>query len=177
MRQTSAAIAAFCAACFVTAVASLAGAQTPSGATAQLKDAKGQAVGSATLTETPRGVLVSVQLTKAPQGEHAFHIHMTGKCEPPAFESAGGHFNPASAEHGFLAPKGAHAGDLPNVHVPASGALTFEFLAAGVTLGSGANSLLDADGSALVMHAKPDDYKSQPSGAAGDRVACGVVTK
>jgi superoxide dismutase, Cu-Zn family len=151
--------------------------QAQATARADIKDAKGQSIGRAELTDTPHGVLVKVTLDKAPAGEHAFHIHTTGKCDAPTFETAGGHFNPSGAEHGFMAAKGPHAGDLPNIHVPASGALSFEFVAAGATLGAGANSLFDADGAAIVMHAKPDDYKSQPSGAAGDRVACGIVTK
>lgn len=177
MRQTSAALAALFAVGLMSTAATVHTQQPPAAATAEIKDAKGQTVGRAQLTDTPHGVLVKVTLDKAPAGEHAFHIHTTGKCEAPTFETAGGHFNPSGAEHGFMAAKGPHAGDLPNVHVPSSGALSFEFVAAGTTLGSGANSLLDADGSALVMHAKPDDYKSQPSGAAGDRVACGVITK
>lgn len=157
-------------------------AQTASGgaqgltAKADLKDAKGRSIGQAQLSESPNGVLVRVSLKGAPAGEHAFHIHETGKCEPP-FKTAGGHFNPAKKQHGFLNPQGAHGGDLPNINVPSSGQLDFEFFAHGVTLGAGSNSLLDQDGSALVLHAKPDDYRSDPAGNAGDRVACGVVQK
>lgn len=145
-------------------------------AKAELKSAEGQSAGNATLTDTPNGVLIHVTLTKAPEGTHAFHIHQTGKCEPP-FTTAGGHFNPANKQHGIENPMGMHAGDLPNLQVPASGQLTFDVLAPGVTLKPGANSLLDADGSAIVIHQGADDYKSDPAGNAGARVICGVVTR
>lgn len=145
-------------------------------AKATLKNAQGQTVGNATLTETPHGVLMHVSLMNAPAGVHAFHIHETGKCEAP-FTTAGGHFNPTKKQHGVENPMGMHAGDLPNIDVPASGALTFDVIARDVTLTPGANSLLDADGSALVIHAKSDDYKGDPAGNAGDRVICGVITK
>ena len=144
-------------------------------ATAQLNDAQGKTVGRVELVETPHGVLASVTLTGAAPGEHAFHVHETGKCDAPTFESAGGHFNPRKAQHGFLNAKGPHAGDLPNLHVPSSGQLEFEAFLDGVTLKKGANSLEDADGAALVLHAKPDDHRSDPAGEAGDRIACGVV--
>jgi superoxide dismutase, Cu-Zn family len=146
-------------------------------ATAELKDRDGKTIGRAKLTETPHGVLISLNLDGAPAGERAFHIHQVGRCEPPTFESAGGHFNPDKAPHGFLQAKGPHTGDLPNVHVPKDGRLTVEMLAHGATLQPGPNSLLDADGSALVMHAKPDDYRTDPAGAAGDRIACGIIQK
>lgn len=147
------------------------------GATAELKNREGQTIGRARLTATPNGVLVRVNLDKASAGEHAFHIHQTGKCEAPAFTSAGGHFNPGNKAHGFMDAKGPHAGDLPNIHVGTGGSLAFEYLAHGVTLGSDAKGLLDADGAAIVIHAKPDDYRTDPAGAAGDRIACGVVQK
>jgi len=145
-------------------------------AKATLKNAQGQTVGDATLTETPHGVLIHVRLTSAPAGVHAFHIHASGKCEPP-FASAAGHFNPASKQHGIENQMGMHAGDLPNIDVPSGGALTFDVMNRDVTLNPGANSLLDADGSAIVIHDKADDYKSDPAGNAGDRVICGVITK
>jgi Cu-Zn family superoxide dismutase len=121
-------------------------------------------------------VLIHVSLTNPPAGVHAFHIHETGKCEPP-FTTAGGHFNPAKKQHGLENPMGMHAGDLPNVDVPSSGTLAFDAVAQNVTLKPGANSPLDADGAALVIHDKADDYKSDPAGNAGDRVICGVITK
>jgi len=152
-------------------------AQAPESAEAELKDAMGKTIGQATLTDSPHGVLVHVTMSGAPEGPHAFHIHTTGKCEAPAFTTAGGHFNPATKQHGLHNPMGMHAGDLPNVQVPASGALAFDFFAPDVTLKAGANSLMDADGSALVLHQGMDDYKSDPAGNAGNRIACGVVTK
>lgn len=174
-RIAMAAVAAVCTA-FGAAVGT-ARAQQAAGATAELKDREGQTIGRATLTETPHGVLISLNLERAPAGERAFHIHQVGRCDPPAFESAGSHLNPTGTQHGFLQEKGPHAGDLPNVHVPKDGRLDVEMLARGVTLQAGKNSLLDADGSSLVMHAKPDDYRTDPAGAAGDRIACGVIQK
>jgi superoxide dismutase, Cu-Zn family len=145
-------------------------------AVAELKTAQGQKVGEAKLKEAPGGVLIEVSLTGVPPGAHAFHIHDAGKCEPPKFETAGEHFNPATKKHGLLEAAGPHAGDLPNVFVPESGALKFEVLAPGVTLKPReTRSLLDANGAALVLHAKGDDYKTDPTGGAGDRLACGVV--
>ena len=149
----------------------------PPEATATLKDAKGQDVGRAELSQTPNGVLVKVAGLSAPAGTHALHIHQTGRCEAPSFESAGGHFAPDGSQHGFEIEQGPHAGDLPNVHVPQSGNLDIEFVASDVTLGAGQSSLFDADGSALVLHAGADDYQSQPSGDAGERLACGVIER
>lgn len=144
---------------------------------ADLKGADGKSIGTAALEETPHGVLITVNLTSAPAGMHAFHIHETGKCEPP-FKTAGGHFNPGGHEHGFKNPAGKHAGDLPNIEVGDGGKGTYQFFAQGVTLKPGEkNSLLDADGSALVMHKGVDDYTEAKTGNAGDRIACGVVDK
>ena len=144
-------------------------------AIAVLKDAQGTEVGRATLTTTPSGVLISLDLTALPPGDHAFHIHAVGKCEPPKFESAGPHFNPDSTKHGLMNPEGPHAGDMPNLHVPQDGTLKVEVLNPTVTL-SAESALLDDDGSALVIHAGADDYLTDPAGNAGDRIACGVVT-
>jgi superoxide dismutase, Cu-Zn family len=143
-------------------------------ASAVLKDASGKEVGTATLVTTPSGTLITLELTAAPPGTHGFHIHTVGKCEPPEFESAGGHFNPDKTKHGFLNADGPHAGDMPNVHVPDSSKLTVEVLNPLVTL-SAEGALLDEDGSALVLHAGADDYKSDPAGHAGGRIACGVI--
>ena len=145
----------------------------PAPLTVKMIDAKSKSIGTATLTQTPHGVLISVDLHGMKPGVHAIHLHETGKCEPP-FKTAGGHFNPAHKQHGFLQAEGAHGGDLPNLDVPADGKVKAEFIAHDVTI---EGSLLDADGAALVVHAKADDYKTQPAGDAGDRVACGVIQK
>jgi Cu-Zn family superoxide dismutase len=144
-------------------------------AKAALKDAGGKDVGTAEMTQTPAGVLIKLTLKSLPPGDHAFHILAVGKCEPP-FESAGGHFNPASKKHGLMAADGPHAGDKQNLHIPAGGELAVELLNTNATLEKGKpNSVFDADGSAVVVHAQLDDYKTDPTGNAGGRIACGVI--
>src|SRR5581483_3390307 len=143
---------------------------------AVVKDASGKEVGRATFSATPNGTLIDLSLTGISPGVHAVHIHAAGKCEPPDFKSAGPHFNPDQTKHGMMSPEGPHAGDLPNVHVPADGKVEVEFLNPIVTIGQEA-ALLDAAGSALVIHAGPDDYKTDPAGNSGDRIACGVITR
>src|SRR4051812_18814889 len=158
----------------------LAGGVAPAQAQAQtakaaLKTADGKDAGNVTLTQTPRGVLLALAVKGLPPGEHAFHVHAVGKCEPP-FDSAGGHFNPESKKHGMMAAEGAHAGDMPNLHIPAGGELMVEVLNTAVTLEKGKpNSVFDTDGSAIVIHAGKDDYSTDPTGNAGGRIACGVV--
>jgi superoxide dismutase, Cu-Zn family len=144
-------------------------------AKATLKNADGKEVGTAALTETPAGVLIRVTVNGLPPGERAFHIHGVGKCEPP-FTSAGPHFNPGGKKHGLMASEGHHAGDMPNLHVPANGELVVEVLNPDVTLEKGKpGSLLGGQGTALVVHAGKDDYKSDPAGDAGGRIACGLI--
>ncbi len=142
-------------------------------ARAAMANAKGESVGEVVLSQTPHGTLLHARLTGLPAGAHAFHVHAVGKCEAP-FKSAGGHFNPDGAKHGIHAEGGMHVGDMPNIHVPESGALEIEVLNARLMLDA---SLFDADGAAIVIHAGPDDYKSDPAGAAGPRIACGVIAK
>lgn len=146
-------------------------------ATATLVDPDGNEVGRAQLVETPnQGVLIRLEVEDLGPGIHGFHIHETGRCDGPDFGSAGGHFAPRGHAHGILHENGSHAGDLLNLVVPESGRLEVERLATGVALQPGAQaSLMDEDGSALVIHAGADDYASQPSGGGGPRVACGVI--
>ncbi|MGD9883701.1 MAG: superoxide dismutase family protein [Reyranella sp.] len=159
------------------AVAGLAQSASAQTAMAILKDAGGKQVGTVDLTETPHGVLLKLSLKSFPAGERAFHIHAVGKCEPP-FTSAGGHFDPGGRKHGMKATGGAHAGDMPNLFVPANGEVTVEVANPAITLVEGKpNSVFDTDGSAIVIHAGPDDYKTDPTGNAGDRVACGIILK
>ena len=145
-------------------------------AEATLVDRSGREIGTATLIETPTGgVLVRLELSAAPAGEHALHVHETGSCEP-TFAAAGDHYTPEESQHGFLSEQGHHAGDLPNLHVPESGRLEVELVASDLALSpSESHTVFDGDGSALIMHEGPDDYTSQPSGAAGTEVACGVI--
>ncbi|MFL0361976.1 superoxide dismutase family protein [Pseudobacillus sp. 179-B 2D1 NHS] len=142
-----------------------------------LKNSEGKKVGIAELKQTNEGVSIKVEASDLPPGEHGFHIHETGKCEKPDFESAGGHFNPTNASHGMNHEKGPHAGDLPNLNVGEDGTVKAEMIAKEVTLNSGEDhSLIDEDGSALVVHEKADDGESQPAGDAGTRIACGVIS-
>lgn len=131
---------------------------------------QGQSVGEAVLTNTKQGVLIQTKLTSIPEGWHAFHVHSVGQCVPP-FKTAGGHYNPHNKEHGYENPKGSHVGDLPNVYVGKDGILNSEAL----LRDSFIKDLLKKDGSSIVVHATKDDYKSDPAGDAGARIACGVI--
>lgn len=145
-------------------------------AAAVLRNAEGKTMGTATFQQTGRGVRMMLDVSGLTPGEHGLHIHETGDCTPPDFKSAGGHFNPAGKEHGSKNPKGPHAGDLYNLAVTADGTARVTRVIPHVTLAAGENSLLKQVGTAVVIHAKPDDYKTNPAGDAGDRVACGVIT-
>ena len=140
-----------------------------------LRDARGTIVGTATLKPNgTTGVAFELDLKGLPPGEHAVHLHQTPTCDPPSFESAGPHLNPAAKQHGLKNPAGPHAGDMNNVTVAADGTAKTTVVNTGVTMGTGAESL-SSRGAALVIHAKPDDMKSDPAGNAGDRIACGVI--
>jgi Cu-Zn family superoxide dismutase len=145
-------------------------------ATAALVSGVGKEVGAAALTQQRSGVRLVLELKGLPPGEHAFHIHAVGKCEPP-FTSAGPHFNPAQKKHGLRSPEGHHAGDMWNLNVPANGKLALVVWNSDVTLDRGRpNSLIREGGTSIVIHAGKDDYVSDPAGNAGDRIACGVIT-
>jgi Cu-Zn family superoxide dismutase len=143
----------------------------------QLSDAKGQSVGTAELTPDPKGVKIRLSLMNLAPGEHAIHVHTVAKCEGPAFTSAGGHLNPDGKHHGLQNPEGPHAGDMPNFTVGADGKSKATVIAPGVTMGDDSHSVFSNGGTALVIHAKADDMKSDPAGNAGDRIACGVIVK
>jgi len=136
--------------------------------------ADGKEIGTAELTGTKAGVLIALDVNSLPAGQWvAFHVHQVGTCDhATGHESAGGHFNPKGAEHGYLSDNGAHAGDMPNQYVSADGMLKAHVLNTAVTLEGGDNAI---KGKALMIHADPDDYSGQPSGNAGKRLACAVI--
>jgi Cu-Zn family superoxide dismutase len=144
-------------------------------AEAQLKTPGGNSAGVVTFEQTPNGVLIRASFDGLPAGEHAVHIHEAGRCEPPDFKSAGGHLSLAGHAHGFKNAKAPHAGDLPNIHVPESGTLRVDIFTDRISLRDAEANLLDRNGAAIVVHAKPDDYMTNPGGDAGDRIACGEI--
>jgi superoxide dismutase, Cu-Zn family len=141
------------------------------GAPMALVNASGQSIGSVRAWQTAGGVTFRLDASALPHGVHGVHVHSVGRCDPPEFTSAGGHWNPANRKHGMNNPAGPHAGDMPNVEVAANGVL-----GATITLpGANMAGLLDADGAALVLHAAADDYATDPSGNSGARIACAVI--
>ena len=138
---------------------------------AALRTADGRQVGTVQLIEDRAGVTMRVNVSGLPAGTHELHIHAVGRCEGPDFTSAGPHWNPTSREHGTQNPNGPHAGDLPNITVPG----TVEARLDGWRIRGGERAVVDADGAAVVLHAKADDYRTDPSGNSGDRIACAVL--
>ena len=149
------------------------GTQPPPGAA--LKKSDGTDAGMVTLSEDGNGVTIKVEAAGLEPGPHGLHLHTVGRCDGPKFDSAGPHWNPTGKQHGRDNPDGAHLGDLANLDVGENGRGTTTFLVGGATLAGAQNPLLDLDGAALVIHAKPDDYKTDPSGASGDRIACAIL--
>jgi Cu-Zn family superoxide dismutase len=153
----------------------------PPEATATLSDTSGREVGTAEFIEDrPGTVRITVQVRGLTSGPHGLHIHAVASCDAtttPAFASAGGHFNPHRAHHGLENPAGAHAGDLPNLRVTRAGTGLLSTTTDWITLRAGTTTLFDVDGSALVLHAAPDDQLTDPGGNSGARIACGVIQR
>lgn len=151
-------------------------AKTSAKAVAVLVDAQDKKIGKVKLTQQADGLLLHATVSGMKPGSYGFHIHTTGKCDKPDFASAGGHWNPTAHKHGKDAPEGPHMGDLPNIDVAANGKGALEQKIPGAMLAGGDHPLFDADGAAVMLHAGPDDYKTDPAGNSGPRIACGVVT-
>jgi len=157
-----------------------AGARTPANepprmAWAELRDQSGGSVGSAVLRQEDGRVRIVVQAGGLAPGRHGIHVHAMGRCEPPGFQSADGHFNPLGKKHGLENPEGAHGGDLPDLEADASGRTEYVAVTDRLTLGPGPTSIFHTDGSAIVIHAAADDQRTDPSGNSGDRLVCGVL--
>ena len=148
--------------------------QAATEARAELIDAGGRVLARALAREEGSRLIINLEAEELPPGTYGAHLHAVGRCDPPGFESAGPHWNPTERRHGSQNPQGRHLGDLPNLLVGADGQGSFEFTISGAALSGRPSGLLDRDGSALVIHAAPDDYRTDPSGNSGARIACGA---
>lgn len=144
--------------------------------TTALLGPQGETLGAATVTQEADGAKVTATVKGLPAGTYALHLHMVGKCDGPGFTTAGGHFNPTGKQHGNMNPAGEHVGDLPNITVGDDRRGSLAALRPGLRLVDGATPLIDADGATIVLHAAPDDYKTDPSGNSGARIACGILS-
>jgi len=156
---------------FAATLASCAAIEPQGGVPMPLVNALGAPIGTVRAWQTVGGVSFHVEGVGLPHGLHGIHVHSVGRCDPPDFSSAGAHWNPAGKQHGLSNPAGPHAGDLPNVEIAANGVLSATVTVAGASLAA----LLDADGAALVLHATADDYRTDPSGNSGARIACAII--
>lgn len=147
----------------------------PSVAQADIRDSSGRTVARASVSEVGDALRVRIEAAGLAPGIYGAHVHSAGRCDAPAFESAGPHWNPTGRQHGRDNPGGQHLGDLPNLMVGTDGRGSFEFTIAGAALSGGPRPVLDGDGASVVVHARADDYRTDPSGNSGARVACGVV--
>ena len=153
------------------------GQRSAKSAQADIVNGQVQNIGTAKILPAKKGVKIEVNVSQLPPGKHGIHIHAVGKCEGPAFTTAGGHLNPDAKKHGKENPEGPHVGDLLNLEVKADGTAKTTLLDTMVTLGDGPNSVFHEGGTAIVIHEKEDDYKTDPAGNSGARIACGVIQK
>ena len=153
------------------------GQAAPKSAHADIVNAQGQHIGSAKIVPAKKGVKIEVNVSQLPPGKHGIHIHAVGKCDGPAFTTAGGHLNPDTKKHGKDNPEGPHAGDLLMIEAKADGTAKATLLDTMVTLGDGPNSVFHEGGTSIVIHEKEDDYKTDPAGNSGARIACGIIQK